>query len=112
MKAAELIDHCQDLGLSLRVDGQDLKVRGAIDLLTEDLRDDLKVHKPEILKRLRCITGSNEQLSDEKKCNEILEAAISDMPVTLEKVLASPLFVEFDLDQISKGNMIHEALRM
>ena len=41
-----------------------------------------------------------------------LSNAISGIPVTLKEVLASPLFDEFDLDQISKGNMNREALRM
>lgn len=41
-----------------------------------------------------------------------LSVAIRDMPVTLEEALGSPLFDEFDLDQISKGNMSKEGLRM
>jgi hypothetical protein len=106
MKARQLIDYCQQQGLSLRVDGSNLKLRGTVEQLTEELQTDLKMNKPEILSQLLSAATTKAQAA------ELLSEWIRELPTNVDEVLASPLFDEGDLWQIGNARLGRDELRM
>ena len=106
MKARQLIDYCQQQGLSLRVDGSNLKLRGTVEQLTEELQTDLKMNKPEILSQLLSAATTKALAA------ELLSEWIRELPTNVDEVLASPLFDEVDLWQIGNGHLGRDELRM
>ena len=58
----------------------------------------------------RCNTTS--QTNNTTAAHSIIKEAISDLPVSLEDVISSPLFDAFDIEQISAGNMQMDGLKM
>lgn len=53
MTATTLRYELQDRGIRLSPDGESIRVRGPKDELTEELQDEIRDHKPELLRHLR-----------------------------------------------------------
>ena len=52
MNARELIDHVEELGISLRVAGDKLKVKAQVGIITPAIKAELSSHKAEIIEVL------------------------------------------------------------